>query len=111
MVPSKITKEARGTPATPLDVIIKVNTINNCCPIDKSILQACATKILAKDRYKVVPSKLKLYPKGMTKETIFRGTPNFSMLRIALGKALSELAVANANVTGSDKALNRFLIF
>ena len=33
------------------------------------------------------------------------------MLRIALGNALSELAVANAKVTGSDNALNRFLIF
>ena len=49
-VPNNITKEARGTPATPLLVNIKVKTINNCCPKVKGIPAACATKIAARAR-------------------------------------------------------------
>src|SRR5690606_8967541 len=102
--------EARGTAATPLLVIIKVRQINNCCPILKCILAACATKTAASERYKVVPSRLKLYPVGTTNETIFLGTPNASMLLITLGKAASELVVAKAMETGSLIAFMNFLI-
>lgn len=59
-VPIKITKEALGTPATPLLVIIKVKTMVSCCPQVISIPAACATKTEARDKYKVVPSRLKL---------------------------------------------------
>ena len=59
-VPSRMTSEARGTPATPLLVSISVRSIANCWPIDISMPAACATKIDASDRYRVVPSKLKL---------------------------------------------------
>ena len=48
---------------------------------------------------------------GMTKETIFRGTPKSSIFLMAFGNALSELAVAKAKVKGSEIALNKFLIF
>ena len=52
----------------------------------------------------MVPSRLKLYPVGITKETIFLGTPNFSIASIAEGKADSEFEVAKAIVAGSDTA-------
>ena len=89
----------------PLLVSIRVNTISNCCSNDRSIPLICATKTVASDRYKVVPSRLKLYPVGITKATIFRGTPNSSSLSMATGNADSELVVANAMATGSEIAL------
>ena len=64
----------------------------------------------AKERYKDVPSKLKLYPVGITNDTILRGTPNFSIALIAFGNAASELVVANAIETGSLIALINCLI-
>ena len=47
---------------------------------------------------------LKLYPAGMTKATILRGTPNASISSIARGRAASEVLVANAIVAGSETA-------
>ena len=71
---------------------------------------ACATNTEANDRYNVLPSKLNVYPVGSTKETIFRGTPSFSMFSIALGSADSELVVAKAMDTGSEIARKNFRI-
>src|SRR5690606_6352213 len=76
----------------------------------RSIPAAWATKIEASDRYKDVPSKLKLYPVGITKDTILRGTPKRSMFSIAFGRAASELVVAKAIDTGSLTASINFLI-
>ena len=59
-VPNKITNEARGTPATPLLVSIRVSAITICCSHDNGCPAACATNTEANDRYKVVPSRLKL---------------------------------------------------
>ena len=47
---------------------------------------------------------LKLYPAGITKATILRGTPNASISSIARGRAASEVLVANAIVAGSATA-------
>src|SRR5664280_1667469 len=58
-----------------------------------------------RDRYNVVPSRLKLYPVGITNATIFLGIPNFSIDSIAEGRADSEFEVANAIVAGSETAL------
>src|SRR6185437_9693437 len=109
-VPNKITKDARGTPATPLLVSINVSpmiswVVNGIC-----MPAACATNTLASDRYKVVPSRLNVYPVGNTNDTIFLGTPNFSMFSIAIGNADSELVVAKAMATGSETALMNCLI-
>src|SRR5690606_16546857 len=90
-----------GTAATPLEVIINVNAIINCWPMLRSIPAACATNIDANERYNDVPSKLKLYPVGITKDTTFRGTPKRSIFSIAFGNAASELVVAKAIETGS----------
>ena len=57
-VASRITSEARGTPATPLLVSMRVNTISNCCPKVSGTPAAWATNTAAKDKYNVVPSKL-----------------------------------------------------
>ena len=59
-VPVRITSAARGTPATPLLVSIKVSIISNCWPNDSRTPAACATKTEASERYSVVPSRLKL---------------------------------------------------
>ena len=75
-----------------------------------SIPAACATKIVAKDRYKVVPSKLKLNPVGNTNETISLDTPNFSIFSIALGNAASELAVPKAIETGCEQYFQNLII-
>ena len=53
------------------------------------------------ERYTLPPVMLKLYPMGMTKETIQRGTPNSSMRSMASGSAASELVVANPSAAGS----------
>src|SRR5690606_7396972 len=98
------TNVARGTPATPLLVSISVKTITICSPTERSIFAACATKMDANARYNVLPSRLKVYPVGRTKDTILRGTPSFSIFSIALGNADSELVVANAIDTGSEMA-------
>ena len=71
----------------------------SCMPL------ACATKMDAADKYKVVPSKLKLMPVGKTKLTNFRGTPYASKLCIAGASAASLLAVPNAMDTGIFTAL------
>ncbi|MNY69535.1 hypothetical protein D3C86_2074840 [compost metagenome] len=60
IAPNNITKVARGIPATPLLVSISNNTIVNCWPIDISVPVACATNTVARARYKVEPSRLKL---------------------------------------------------
>ena len=49
-VPSRMTSDARGTPATPLLVSISVSSIVSCCPIVISMPAAWATKIEASDR-------------------------------------------------------------
>ena len=53
---------------------------------------------------------MKLYPVGNTKATTFLDTPNFSKFSIAIGRADSLLAVANANETGSETAFKNCLI-
>src|SRR5688572_32135014 len=103
-----ITNDALGTAATPLLVSINDKPISNCSPKDRSIPAACATKMLANDRYNVVPSRLKVYPVGITNDTIFLGTPNFSIFSSAFGNAESELVVANAIDTGSLMACMNF---
>src|SRR5215467_15619398 len=54
---SKITSDARGTPATPLELTINVSMIVNCCPKDMChpvvVSAACATNTEAIARYKV----------------------------------------------------------
>src|ERR1035437_8385794 len=109
-VPSSITSEALDTPATPLLVSIRVKQIIICFSMGRSIPAAYATKIDASERYNVVPSRLKLYPVGITNATIFLGIPNFSIVSIADGKADSEFDVAKAIVAGSDTALINGLI-
>src|SRR5688500_9892750 len=104
-----ITNDALGTAATPLLVSIKESPISNCSPNERFIPAACATNTDASERYKVVPSRLNVYPVGITKDTIFRGTPNFSMFSSAFGKAESELVVAKAMETGSLIAWMNFL--
>ena len=49
-VPSRITRVARGTPATPLLVSMSVNTITSCWPKESGMPAAWATKIEARDR-------------------------------------------------------------
>ena len=66
--------------------------------------ETCATKIAATERYSELPVRLKLYPVGMTKATIWRGTPMASIASMARGRAASELAVPKAIVTGSATA-------
>src|SRR5476649_1024457 len=94
-VAARTTSAARGTPATPLLVSISVSIIINGTPA------ICATKTLHNDRYSVDPSRLKLYPVGSTKPTMFLGTPKRSMISSDLGSAASELAVVNAIRNGS----------
>ena len=53
---------------------------------------------------RMVPSRLKLYPVGITKATILPGTPSFSISSMAFGSAASELVVAKASDTGSASA-------
>src|SRR5205814_4880143 len=50
-VPARITKDARGTAATPLLVSISVSIIVSCVPKDRWIPAACATNIEASERY------------------------------------------------------------
>ncbi len=95
-----MTREARGTPATPFDVNMSVSNMMICWPNGMCTPAACATKIDARDRYTVVPSRLKLYPVGRTKPTMRRGTPSRSMFSIAFGNADSDEVVANAIVAG-----------
>ena len=52
-------------------------------------------------RYNVEPSRLNVYPVGITNPTIDFGTPNFSIIAIAFGSAASELAVVNVKRAGS----------
>ncbi len=59
-VPARITRDARGTPATPLLVTIRVSIMRSCWPTERWIPAACATKTEASDRYRVDPSRLKL---------------------------------------------------
>jgi hypothetical protein len=47
---------------------------------------------------------LKLYPVGITKETIQRGTPNSSIRSIASGSAASDVVVAKPIAAGSPTA-------
>ncbi len=49
-VPSNTTSEARGTPANPLVVSIKVSTIRICWPQVIEMPAACATKMVANDK-------------------------------------------------------------
>ena len=63
----------------------------NCCPSARWIPPTCATKIAATDKYSELPVRLKLYPVGMTKATICRGTPMASIASMARGSAASEL--------------------
>ncbi len=49
-MPIRITSTARGTPATPLLVIISVNTIASCCGNVSGMPAACATKTDASAR-------------------------------------------------------------
>ena len=95
--PERITSDARGTAATPFDVSISVSIISSCVLNGISMFAACATNMLATARYSVLPSRLKLYPVGITKATIRFGTPSFSIACIAVGRAASELAVENAS--------------
>ena len=106
----RIISAALGIAATPLLVIIKVRHISSCCPIGISIPAACATKTAVRERYNAVPSRLKLYPVGTTKETILLGTPKASIFVITFGRAASELVVAKAIETGSLIAEIKFLI-
>src|SRR5262249_60261516 len=59
---SKMTSDARGTPATPLDVSINVNIIVICWPNDMCqpmvVSAACATNTEAIARYNVDPVRL-----------------------------------------------------
>src|SRR5439155_15292000 len=59
---SKMTSDARGTPATPLEVSIKVNIIVICWPNDMChpivVSAACATNTEAIARYNVDPVRL-----------------------------------------------------
>src|SRR5687768_9941683 len=103
-----ITSDARGTAATPLLVSINERPINNCSPKLRSRPAACATNTDANERYNVVPSRLNVYPVGITNDTIFLGTPNFSIFSNAFGNAESELVVANAMDTGSLIACMNF---
>ena len=61
-VASKITSDARGTPATPLEVSINVNIIVICWPNDMChpivVSAACATNTDAIARYNVDPVRL-----------------------------------------------------
>src|SRR5207249_3972483 len=49
-VAARITSAARGTPATPLLVSIKINSIVICCPIVSSMFAAWATKTAVSER-------------------------------------------------------------
>jgi hypothetical protein len=101
---TKIKNDAPRIPATPFEVSIKIKHICICCDKVRSTPQACATNTEASDKYKVVPSKLKLYPVGSTNATTFLGIPIFSKFSIAFGSAASELAVEKAIETGSEIA-------
>src|ERR1039457_2536020 len=59
-VPARITSAARGTPATPLLVSMRVSIISSCWPNERVTPAAWATKTEASERYSVVPSRLKL---------------------------------------------------
>ena len=66
---------------------------------------ACAVKIAAIDRYSADPAMLNVYPVGITKATILRGTPYASIASMERGNAASLVLVANAIVAGSATAL------
>ncbi|MOA64552.1 hypothetical protein D3C78_1906400 [compost metagenome] len=53
------TSDARGTPASPLDVSINVNSIRICVPRVISIPYAWAMNSTAKVQYIIEPSRLK----------------------------------------------------
>src|SRR5437667_10139502 len=59
---SRMTNDARGTPATPFDVSINVNIIVICCPSDMCqpivVSAACATNTDAIAKYNVDPVRL-----------------------------------------------------
>src|SRR5579864_9186011 len=92
-VPARITRDARGTAATPLLVSISVNIMVICVPKERWIPAACATNIEASERYSVEPSRLKLYPVGSTNAAICLGTPKLCMFSRARGSAASLEAV------------------
>jgi hypothetical protein len=54
-----ITRVARGTPATPFEVSMKVRNIKSCFESGISMCAACAMVMLASTRYSVEPSRLK----------------------------------------------------
>ena len=97
----RMTSAARGTPATPLLVSIRVSIMVTCCQTDSSTPASCATNRLAADRYSVLPSRFMLYPVGSTKPTMRFGTPKRSITSSDLGSAASLLAVVNAIRNGS----------
>jgi hypothetical protein len=49
-VPSRMTSDALGTPATPLEVSIRVKTMRICWPSGMWMPAACATNTDASDR-------------------------------------------------------------
>ena len=110
-VPSNTTSAARETPAVPLLVSINTKHIASCSAIERLMPATWATKTQAIDKYNAVPSRLKLYPVGITNATISLGTPNRSIYSSAAGNADSELAVANAIDAGSLNARIYFLIW
>src|SRR5450759_2937794 len=63
-VPARITRAARGTPATPLLVSIRVSIITNCWPNVMWTPAACATNIEAIERYSVVPVEIEAVAGG-----------------------------------------------
>ena len=57
------------------------------------------------------PSRLKVYPVGITNDVTAFGQPKFSILVINLGNTASELAVVNAKINSSFKIFIRTKTF
>src|SRR6185369_5915125 len=96
-VPAITTRDALGTPAIPLLVNISTSNMVNWVERERGTSYACAIKSDANPIYSILPSRLKEYPRGKTKLTIFFGQPDCSSSSISLGNAASELAVVKAS--------------
>ena len=57
-VAAMTTSDARGTPAMPLLVTIRISSIVICCPRSSSIRYACAMNSVANVQYIIEPSRL-----------------------------------------------------
>ena len=100
-VAATTTREARGTPATPLLVTMRTSSIVTWVERGRAIPYAWAMKIEANAMYIIEPSRLKEYPRGSTKPVILSFTPNFPSASIVFGYAASLLAVEKATISGS----------